>query len=137
MSIVDSCIKNFLPLANPHIFSLHILPRESYSSSSIPGSQSNSSNPYRASMHQTEATNKLSPPTSRPTTSGTRHFPDFSTHLDPDSTPKSMEAATQDVEAVEVLDNRGNEWSTLPRGLESTKPGGKGAVNVAGGCGGF
>ena len=36
-----------------------------------------------------------------------------------------MEAATQNVEALDPLDNRGNAGLMLPSGLESMKPGGK------------
>jgi hypothetical protein len=57
--------------------------------------------------------------------------------LDHDSTPISMEAATQDVEALE-LDSRRN-WVNFTWGLESAKPGlaGRGASIVADGWRGF
>jgi len=106
MPVLDSCIHFLLPLANLHIFSLltsfpvnltHRLPFQVLN----PTPQT-----LIALLHQTKATNKLPPPTSRPTISG----PDFSTHLDRDSTPKSIEAATQDVEALDALDDQGNEW---------------------------
>ena len=48
-----------------------------------------------------------------------------------------MEDAAQDMEALDALDNRGNEWVTLPRGLKRTNLGRKRAASVAGGCSGF
>ena len=77
-------------LANPRIpLPLYLLPWGFYSSSSIPGSHSKSSNPHRASIYQTDPLNHepAVSPTTRLTTSSTGDFLDSSTHLDRHSTP--------------------------------------------------
>ena len=64
--------------------------------------------PYRTFIYQLNRERTI-PPTSKLTTSSNEDFLDFSTHYDRDLTPISMEAATQDVEALDALDNQGNE----------------------------
>jgi len=101
-SILTSCNQSslavgFWPLSSPLFANLRISPplyfppRESYSSSSIPGSRSNSSSPYCASVHQIDPLNheRAISPTTRLPTSSIGDFLDFSTHLDRHSTPIS------------------------------------------------